>query len=387
MEKPDKTGSLGEDPVGRVDGMLAAIGARAAKAHADRRIPDETIEQLKRAGLLNVLLPASLGGLEVDFSVFSTITHRLAGACGSTAWVYAVLAETAWIAALFPKEAQDEVWDDETDPVCCASIVPFGAATKVDGGYVINGRWSYLSGSDHANWVVLSAVADRDTGKGNIVDVLVRKSEIEMLDDWQVLGLAGTASNGAAVNDLFVPDWRSIPHACLLDGTAPGRQVHPDYLLGRVPRGLVTAFSLSPVIVGLATKALTITTEMLSTPAAASLPDWGSVQTKFSEATIEVDLANTILHKFGSRNDQLLRSGCDISEHYIAHTRLSASYMIRLARQAIDRLVQISGSKWLYDAHPLQIVFRDAVAAATHRSSNWELASLAYCTSLGLGRK
>ena len=84
-----------------------------------------------------MLLPTSLGGHEVDFSVFSAITHRLATACGSTEWVYAVLAETAWIAALFPKQAQDEVWGDAADPVCCASIVPFGTATKVDGGYVV----------------------------------------------------------------------------------------------------------------------------------------------------------------------------------------------------------------------------------------------------------
>ena len=111
------------------------------------------------------------------------------------------------------------------------------------------------------------------------------------------------------------------------------------------------------------------------------------MQAKFSEATIEVDLANMILDKFGARNDQILRSGRDISERDIAHTRLSASYMIRLAKQAIERLVYISGSKWLYDANALQIIFRDAAAAATHRSSNWEMASLAYCASLGLGRK
>ena len=378
---------LKDDLLQRVDALLPGIAARAAKTDGDRRVPDETIAELKKAELLNVLLPTRLGGLEVDFSVFSTITHRLAAACGSTAWVYAVLAETAWIAALFPKKAQDEAWERTADPVFCASIVPFGKATKVDGGYRIDGRWSYLSGSDHASWVVLSATADQETGQGNVVDVLVRKSEIEMLDDWHVLGLAGTASNGAVVKDLFVPEWRSIPHASLMNGSAPGREVHPDYLLGRVPRGFVTAFSLSPVIVGLATRALQLSTELLRNPGVASLPDWAPVQARFCEAAMEVDLANMILSTFGPRNDQLLRSGRDITERDIAHTRLSASYMIRLAKQAIEKLTYINGSKWLYDSSPLQTIFRDAAAAATHRSANWEMASLAYCASLGLGRK
>ena len=102
---------------------------------------------------------------------------------------------------------------------------------------------------------------------------------------------------------------------------------------------------------------------------------------------MEVDLANMILSTFGPRNDQLLRSGRDITERDIAHTRLSASYMIRLAKQAIEKLTYINGSKWLYDSSPLQTIFRDAAAAATHRSANWEMASLAYCASLGLGRK
>lgn len=260
MEMVSKHKFLEDELLNRVDVILPAVTERAVRTDQERRVPDETMTALKDSGLLNILVPQRLGGLEQDFSTFSSITHKLATACGSTAWVYAVLGETAWITALFPKEAQDEVWAE--NPVTCASIVPFGKAKRVDGGYRINGKWGFLSGSDHANWVILSANADVDTGRGLVVDVLVRKSEIKMLDDWHVLGLSGTGSHGCIVEDVFVPDHRAIPHATLMDATAPGRQVHPDYLLARVPRGIVTAFSLTPVIVGLADHALRIATEI-----------------------------------------------------------------------------------------------------------------------------
>jgi 3-hydroxy-9,10-secoandrosta-1,3,5(10)-triene-9,17-dione monooxygenase len=156
---------------------------RAARADGERKVPAESIAEMRDAGLLDVLLPRALGGSEVDFSVFSTITRLLATGCGSTAWVYAILTETAWIAALFPQKAQEEVWEDRS-ALFCASVVPYGKARKVEGGYRLTGRWQYLSGSDYATWVVLHANVDGES----LIGTLVRRSELNMIDDWQVLG-------------------------------------------------------------------------------------------------------------------------------------------------------------------------------------------------------
>src|SRR5215510_10050413 len=183
--------------VERAQKIVPALRERAARTDAERKVPPESIAELRATGLLDVLLPRALGGAEADFSVFSSITRLLATGCGSTAWVYAILAETAWIAALFPQKAQEEVWEDR-GALFCASVIPYGKAQKVDGGYRLSGRWQYLSGSDYATWVVLHANVEGEASIGT----LVPRSALRMIDDWQVLGLAGTGSKAGAAEDV-----------------------------------------------------------------------------------------------------------------------------------------------------------------------------------------
>jgi len=70
----------------RASKLVPALRERAASTDAERKVRPESIAELRAAGLLDVLLPRALGGSEVDFSVFSAITRRLATGCGSTAW-------------------------------------------------------------------------------------------------------------------------------------------------------------------------------------------------------------------------------------------------------------------------------------------------------------
>jgi 3-hydroxy-9,10-secoandrosta-1,3,5(10)-triene-9,17-dione monooxygenase len=358
--------------------LVPVFRERALRTDAERKVPPESIAEMRAAGLLEVLLPQALGGSEVDFSVFSNITRLLATGCGSTAWVYAILAETAWIAALFPQKAQEEAFEDRS-ALFCASVIPYGKVRAVDGGYRLSGRWQYLSGSDYATWAVLHA----STETGPSIGTLVRRSELRMVDDWQVLGLSGTGSKAGVAEDVFVPAWRTLPWESLLNGTAPGRDVHPDYLMGRVPRHFVTPFSLNPVIVGLATRALELATELLRKQAAApAQPDWPAMQSRFAEAMVDVELANLIMTTYGLRHDEILRSGRPISERDIAFTRMLGARASILAKQAVDKIAAFSGSKFVYDANPLQLILRDAVTAASHRSASWDLTALGYCAAL-----
>jgi 3-hydroxy-9,10-secoandrosta-1,3,5(10)-triene-9,17-dione monooxygenase len=368
--------------------LVPILAARAADAERNRRIPDETIADFHRAGLFRVLQPARFGGLELDFQVFASITRELARGCASSAWVYAVVEELFWTLATFPEEAQREIWGENDKALACAALLPSGAGVKDGDGYRLNGTWHFLSGSDHASWVFLTANCDNGSGGREIRNFFVRAGELQFIDDWNVMGLAATGSKSVKVDNVFVPAHRSARYDDILAGTAPGSRVHPQYPLARAPRRYLTAFSITPVLVGLANRALDITTGMVrSRLNSGAVPDeFEIVQQKIAESAAEVKTANMIFDTYLERSTEALNSGAAIGAAEIAENRLMASYMIRLSKQAVERLCSLSGSRWAFNSHPMQVVLRDMLVGSTHRSYNWEAMAREYSHSIGVAR-
>jgi 3-hydroxy-9,10-secoandrosta-1,3,5(10)-triene-9,17-dione monooxygenase len=313
------------------------LAARSAETERNRRVSDETIADFHRAGLFRAMQPKRFGGLELDFGVFAAITRELARGCASSAWVYAVVEELAWVLATFPEEAQSEIWGENPNALACAAVVPSSSGVKDGDGYRLNGEWHFLSGSHHADWVFLTAACDNGSGGRELRNFFVRASEVSFIDDWRVFGLAGTGSRSVKVDNVFVPAHRSVRFDDILNGTAPGRHVHPHYPLLRAPRRYLTAFSITPVIVGLANRAYDLTTEMLrSRLHAGSLPDeFEIVQQKVAESAAEVQTANLIFDSCLRKNVEALEAGMEIGAAEIAQNRLMASYMMRLSKQAV----------------------------------------------------
>jgi alkylation response protein AidB-like acyl-CoA dehydrogenase len=372
----------------RARALVPVLAARSAETERNRRVPDETIADYHRAGLFRVMQPKRYGGLELDFSVFASITRELARGCASSAWVYAVVEELYWVLATFPEEAQNEIWGENPKALACAAVVPTSGGIKDGDGYRLNGDWHYLSGSHHADWVFLTANCDTGGGGRELRNFFLRASEVEFVDDWRVFGLAGTGSRSVKVSNVFVPAHRSVRFDDILNGTAPGRHVHPHYSLLRAPRRYLTAFSITPVIVGLANRAYELTTEMLrSRLRAGATPDeFEIVQQKLAESAAEVKTANLIFDSCLQSNVAAVEAGAEIGAAEIAQNRLMASYMMRLSKQAVERLCSISGTKWIFEGHPMQIILRDTLAGATHRSYNWESVANEYNQTIGIVR-
>ncbi|MDB5903888.1 MAG: acyl-CoA dehydrogenase, partial [Betaproteobacteria bacterium] len=120
----------------RAEKLVPTLAARARATEALRRIPDETIADLRASGLLRILQPKRVGGAELPYDALVRVTAILARGCGSTAWVYANLANHDFMLAMWPAEAQNEVWSESSDQLIGSALMfPPGRATKVGGGY------------------------------------------------------------------------------------------------------------------------------------------------------------------------------------------------------------------------------------------------------------
>jgi 3-hydroxy-9,10-secoandrosta-1,3,5(10)-triene-9,17-dione monooxygenase len=225
----------------RARALVPLLAERAPAAAVARQLPAETIAEYHAAGILRILQPRRFGGMQGRFSLFSRIVEELTYGCASSAWVYAVLAEHQWIIAQYPEQAQIDVWGDDPEAVASSSLAPREAARRVPGGWRLSGRYPFSSGCDYAQWAILGTFLGEQGDPRHIAYLLVPLSEAEIVDDWQTLGLLGTGSKSLVLDDVFVPEHRSVMVSDLFAGTPPGAAVHPDYPVLRAPRGFLVS--------------------------------------------------------------------------------------------------------------------------------------------------
>src|SRR5512143_1994034 len=119
----------------RARALLPQIRERAEKAESLRRLPEDTLAELRDAGLLRALQPARFGGDQLDLDVLLGVAAEIGRACGSSAWCYSILGIHNWLLGLYPLEAQQEVWGETPDALAVACFAPTGKAEPADGGY------------------------------------------------------------------------------------------------------------------------------------------------------------------------------------------------------------------------------------------------------------
>lgn len=353
----------------RARALVPRLAERARATEAARRVPNETIAEYHHAGILRALQPRRFGGAQASFGVFSEIVEILAQGCASSAWVYAVLGEHQWILACMPDQAQADVWGDTPEAVVSSSLAPRNTGVPVDGGWRLTGDFPFSSGCDHAQWAILGARAEDAAGNKPTRYMLVPMAQIEIVDDWHVLGLRGTGSKTLRISDVFVPAHRTVLLGDLLTGRTPGAALLPEYSLLRAPRGFMVPFSLPPVTFALARKALEMVPAALRSRLSRGTRDLGEsevVQLHLAEAGADIDLASLILHSRRTASMALLESGRPIAPEDAARNRRDIAYAAEMVRRGVERLVEITGSRTMRDDDPLQPILRDVTTIATH---------------------
>jgi len=352
--------------------LIPALRERAAEAQTARKLPDVTTADYKRLELMRCLQPTMFGGFGSDYRVFSKMVRTLAQGCGSSAWVAAVHGEHSWVIGNFPEQAQHDVWDSNPYAVASASVAPNGAAEPVSGGYRLNGRWGFASGCDHAQWIVLGSMS-KASGKPETRMCLLPMSQVEVIDDWHVMGLAGTGSKSIVVKDVFIPEAHTVTLHDLKRGTAPGAAVHANNPMFRMPRNCLALFSLSSVVVGLAERAVAELVDYTRERRSRGLrvADFESQQIMVAEAAVQAETAALIGERSIERNMRLAEDDAEFTAEQVAWTRRNASYSAQLALSAVRLILEAAGGTALYTSNPLQEIFRDATAGAAHLSLTW----------------
>jgi 3-hydroxy-9,10-secoandrosta-1,3,5(10)-triene-9,17-dione monooxygenase len=362
------------DLLDKARALAPILRERAFAAEQARRIPDETIADLKAAGLFRVLQPALYGGYECDPQVFMEFSMILGAACPSTGWVYAVIGVHNWQLALMPKQAQDDVWGVDPDTLISSSYTPRGQIEIVDGGYKVSGRWSFSSGSDHAQWVILGGAATEPDGTVRRLCFLLPRTDYKVDDVWNVIGLKATGSNDIVVDGAFVPEYRTHPFTSgSVTSDAPG------YLL---PFGNVFTFGISAPLIGAAQGALdehiAWTVDRVRITRGSRVAEEPFSQARVAQAASEIDAARLQMMRDLDEMIELARDGKEIPVALRARARLDQVRATQLAASAVDGIFTNSGGRVLHELNPIQRAWRDIHAGSLHNSNVPEPILMAY---------
>jgi 3-hydroxy-9,10-secoandrosta-1,3,5(10)-triene-9,17-dione monooxygenase len=243
----------------------------------------------------------------------------------------------------------------------------------------LSGRYPFSSGCDHAQWAIIGAFLGEMGDPRTIAYLLVPLAEIEIDDDWQVLGLLGTGSKSLILRDVFVPEHRVVIVSDLFAGTPPGALVHPEYPVLRAPRGYLVSYSLPPVPIALGQRALDAACRSFAgrvSRGVRRLADSEFVQITLAEAAAAIDTATLLLHTGRKSSTAEVSSGRRITEAEALRARRDMTYAQHQVGWAIEKLCELSGARSVYDGDPLQEIRRDVTTVLTHTAAS-RLAAMA----------
>lgn len=367
----------------RTRALLPALRERAPHIERLRRLPDETFQAFQEAGLFRALQPKRYGGYELDPRVFFQAGIDIGTVCGSSAWILTVVGVHNWQLALFPAQAQEDVWHDDSSVQISSALAPTGTVECVDGGFRLRGRWSFSSGCDFCQWAVLGGIvpALHEGQSPDLRSFLVPRRDYTIDDNWHVIGLCGTGSKDIVVDDAFVPEYRTHSYLDAFYLRNPGAAVNTAPLY-RLPFGVVFPYALVAPAVGVALGALQGFRE--HTRARVSPRDKSMVaedpfmQFRLADAAADVDAARDRLLQNFAEMMRLAGAGQELPLESRARYRWDAAKAITWCVQAVDRLFEASGGRAIFLHNPIQRAWRDVHAIRAHAGNNPDRAALIF---------
>ena len=358
--------------------LAPLIRASAAETDAQRELPRPLFESMADAGLFRLALPRTLGGFEMDLPSYIQVIEEIGRADASTGWVTNQVSIFATYAARMPTAAARAIWIDTPRSVVANTPQANAQALVVPGGYRVTGRQGFSTGCRHASWLAAHATVSEqgrprlDDGQPETRYCFVPRAQAELLDTWQVRGMRGTGTNHFAVNDVFVPEDRTVKSV-----TAPLVEQGPLY---RLPRTLVFASGDAAVALGTARSCLDAFTDLATTktPRAmdALLRDQPMIQSEVGRAEARLRAGLAFLREAVREIWGAVVANGAVTLEQRAVLRLATTDGIRTAASVVDMVYNMAGATAAYESSPIQRHFQDVHVMSQHlqaRLAHYEL--------------
>ncbi|HKA83244.1 MAG TPA: acyl-CoA dehydrogenase family protein [Acidimicrobiales bacterium] len=365
VAQTDTTPAAGQSILGAVDDLAPVIAARADEIEVARRVPADLVAELTAAGCFGMLRPPSHGGSGVELATSMRVYEELSRADASVGWTVAIGAG-CWLDVVgLPRSTFDAVFADDPDVKVGGAIAPAGVAVPAEGGYRVTGRWGFVSGCQHCDWIYGNCIEEGAMGNGTMPPLrvaLFRAGEVEIEDTWSVSGLCGTGSHHVVADDVFVPAERTFAllsaEPCV-DGPLMRIPLPSPYVLQMASGALGIAQGALDDIVALATDKVPLF-------AGATLAANPLFQNQLGEADARLRAARALLYAEAADAWATALARDPFTPEHRARIRASGVWAADTAAAVVDAAYRAGGGSSLYRSSPLQRRFRDVHALTQH---------------------
>lgn len=377
-------------PVDLARGMRDLVRAESANCEQQRTLTGAVVEAMWATGLMSAFNPVAAGGVEPTFAEMIETWIEMAWQDGSFGWVGIANLPSAFAAgAYLPDEGFAEVFTAHDNRVTMGGqFFPNGQGVAVDGGYRLTGKWSFGSGTGHAQYVAAGFIPMYDgeirwisEGLPEMQVAILPREQVGFDDGWFVQGLKGTGSYDYHVDDLFVPSHRTFE----LFTTTPLRGQSPAVRMGMMP---VTAAGHAAWALGVAKSMLDDVRELAITKFRMS--DMAALA---SRQTFQRGLAHhvaawraarlLVLESFGAA-ETVVAGGGALTATLRADMRVAAVYATDVARSAAEWAHLVAGTSSIREGSRLERAFRDIYTGTQHAFISEKVAMDAAQIWLGL---
>lgn len=360
-----------EETLAKVDALKGLIREHAAAGETERRVKQEVIDALDETGVFKLAVPRRYGGMESSMKTMLDVSSSVAEADGGTAWIVTLTNVCAWLTSLYPQQAQDDVFGANPEAKVSGVLAPTAECKRVEGGFMVSGKWFYNSGSWHADWAVLGIpVVDEN---GEPVDqglALVPRSDLDLEETWFVAGMCSSGSNCLIAKDIFVPDHRILSVPAAIDGKYASEHLENEPLFRSAFVPILALVLVGPQL-GMGRAVLEIVKSKAASKAISytfieKQRDSTAFQLQIAEAAMLIDTAHLHAYRAAADIDNAALEGTYLDLLTRARVRADTGVVAEKITRAIDILLFAHGAGAFANASPLQRIWRDSAVAARH---------------------
>jgi len=335
--------------------VLDEVRQRRNEFDTGSHVPRDMIERFKQVGIYRAATPKCYGGNAMAPAQFLHIIERISEADGSAGWVASFGSAGVYLAAL-PKETLAEIYAQSPDLVFAAGLFPLQPAEAVEGGWQVNGTWKFASGCKGADLLGVGIGA----AGGKPRTAVFPASQVEIIENWDVVGLKGTGSHDLRVNDKRVDErWTFIR----------GGASTVDEPLFRYPSIAYAAQVLAVVNLGLARAALDEVSRMAAGSGITGAPkmaDRPYVRIEIAKAEAQLAAARGFFYGATEQVWNSILAGNPVTAEQTSLLRLSAIHVSRAGAVVVQSAYSLAGTTAIYLRHPLQRYLRDSMVVTQH---------------------